>query len=61
MSKALEESIIKYIDQANSSLWQWYWKVLGVCEEYKPELITDMRGQKESKDKKQNIKLNHMK
>ena len=56
MSKALEESIIKYTDQANSSLWQWYWKVLGMCEEYKPEMISDVREQKEAKDKKQNIK-----
>lgn len=61
MSKALEESIIKYTYQANSSLWQWYWKVLGMCEEYKPEMISDVREQKEAKDKKQNIKLNHMK
>ena len=61
MSKALEESIIKYTDQANSSLWKWYWKVLGVCEEYKPEMIWAVRRQKEAKYKKQNIKLNHMK
>ena len=61
MSKAVEESIIKYTDLANSSLWQWDWKVLGMCEEYKPEMISDVREQKEAKDKKQNIKLNHMK
>lgn len=65
MTKALEESIRKHTDQASSSLWSWYWKVLGEYDEYKPEMIQDVRRQKEATDKKQkgdvDLKLNHIK